>query len=120
MSTKTSWGITTTMSILNNDVTIKSTSENPKKFTLERFEVSKEKLKLAFSDLGISLPDELLQAIPSESTEIRNLVIDGSKTPKEVAFEIATTFSEDFILNQFENFLTVKSTSLYFKIAEKE
>ncbi len=121
MSTKTHWGLAVDLTILNNDVTVKSSSENPEKFELEKFAVTKENLIKAFKeDLGVTLPKELLDAIPSESTEIRNLIIDGSKTPNQVEFEVATTFSEDFILNRFKNLMTIKSTGLHFKIKPDE
>lgn len=113
----TDWAITAEVKILRNDITVKSSSENPKRFVLDKFTINRENLLAAFADLEVTnLPEELMKAFP-EGTELRNLIIEGGEKPTYVEFEIAKVWvlGEDFILNQFDGLIQVEETSFYFK-----
>ena len=116
MSTKTKWGIAINITMLGNDnVQLKSDSENLEKFTLNKFGFSTEKLNKVLSHWDIELPPEISKVLPNKNF-VKNLVIDSSKNPNHIEFEVGTGFSDDFVLNKFDKLITLKETKLFFKM----
>lgn len=110
------WGFSVTLDFFGSDMTLKTSSEKPKRFELTGFEMDDDKFREAFQHFGLDLPQEFFDTVPSKKVSITKLVVEEAEPRDYFEFEGSMELRELFggMLTRFMA-AKAKSAGFYYK-----
>ena len=110
------WGFSVTLDFFGSEMTLKTGSENPKRFEMKDFEMNDDKFQDAWRQFGLDVPQALLDTIPGKKVAVKKLVVEEAEPKDYFEFEGSMEIRELFggVLSQFM-IAKAQNASFYYK-----
>jgi hypothetical protein len=109
---KTTFGLNAVVTVFKKKVEIESTSDNLKRFEFNKGKsvtFDKEDIITGLAAHKIQLSDDVIKAIPKEST-LQRLLYDAGTG--ELDIEVELQFDKDFVTNEYSEIMSLDSIGL--------